>query len=57
MAQVRGDRPLEGARSLRHYFDIAGESGTRDLMAQETARYLRAKYPVTIRELEQRQTP
>jgi hypothetical protein len=47
MAQVRQDRPLEGAGSLRRYFDLAGGGGAGDSEAQAMAQYLRAKYPVT----------
>lgn len=47
MAQVRQDRPLEGAGSLRRYFDLAGAGGAGDSEAQAMAQYLRAKYPVT----------
>lgn len=47
MVQVRQDRPLEGAGSLRRYFDLAGAGGAGDSEAQAMAQYLRVKYPVT----------
>jgi len=47
MVQVRQERPLEGAGSLRRYFDLAGNAAAGDTEAQTIALYLRAKYPVT----------
>jgi hypothetical protein len=46
MTQIQQERVLEGAGSLRRYFDLAGPEGQRDIEALQTAAYLRAKYPV-----------
>ena len=51
MIQIRQERPLEGAVSLRHYLDLAGDLGARDLEAQQMAAYLRNRYPVTAEAL------
>jgi hypothetical protein len=45
--QIHQERPLEGAGSLRHYFDLAGGKAAADVEAQTMAKYLRSKYPVT----------
>jgi hypothetical protein len=50
--QIRQDRPLEAAGSLRRYFDLAGAEAALDGEAQSVAAYLRARYPVTVRALE-----
>jgi hypothetical protein len=54
MAQIDEDRPLEGASSLRRYFDLAGNDGARDGEALQMAAYLRAKYPATRADLERK---
>src|SRR5262249_52974208 len=55
--QIQHGRPLEGAGSLRRYFDLAGPDGGRDGVAQEAAACLRSKYPVTARVLDSRAAP
>jgi len=52
--QIQQSRPVEGARSLRRYFDIGGADAARADMAQSAAQFLRATYPQTRRELEPR---
>ena len=58
MVQVRQERPLEGAGSLRRYFDLAGSAAAAgDAEAQAIARYLRVKYPVTGAALDRSPAP
>ena len=54
MTQIQQERVLEGAGSLRRYFDLAGPEGQRDIEALQTAAYLRAKYPVAGAALDRR---
>jgi tetratricopeptide (TPR) repeat protein len=45
--QVQQNRALEGARSLRRYFDLGGPETADDGDAQQLAQYLSNKYPIT----------
>jgi hypothetical protein len=52
MIQVRHQRYLEGARSLRQYFALAGEEGRGDAEALALAETLRRKFPAVAEALD-----
>jgi len=57
MLQVRHQRMLEAAGSLRRYFDLAGAEGAHDAEARELAQALRRRYPATAPVLDSAPAP